>query len=75
LALYRAPLLAHDEEYGWTVAARSRASSWFVGAIERAVRGLVTEGDVPAARALVERARLVDPAERLQRLALEVAGP
>ncbi len=75
LALYRAPLLAHDEEYGWTVAARSRASSWFVGAIERAVRGLVTEGDVPAARALVERARLVDPAERLQRLALEIEAP
>jgi hypothetical protein len=75
LALYRAPLLAHDEEYGWTVAARSRSSNWFVGAIERAARGLVAEGDAPAARALVRQARLVDAAERLQRLALEIADP
>jgi hypothetical protein len=75
LALYRAPLLAHDEEYGWTLAARARASSWFVGAIERAARGLAADGDAAAAAAMVERARLVDSSERLQRLAREVASP
>jgi hypothetical protein len=75
LALYREPLLANDEEYGWTLAARARASSWFVGAIERAARGLAAGGHVNEASAMVERASLVDPGERLQRLAREVAAP
>jgi DNA-binding SARP family transcriptional activator len=75
LALYRAPLLAHDEEYGWTIAARARASSWFVGAIERAARALAAGGDASAARALIEHARLVEPSERLVRLAAEIAAP
>lgn len=74
LSLYRAPLLAHEEEYGWTIAARARATSWFVGAIERAARGLVAEGTRAAARELVERAMLVDASERLVRLERDIAA-
>ena len=54
--------------------ARARASSWFIGAIERAVRGLVAEGESSAARALVQRATLADTSERLVRLEREVAA-
>lgn len=74
LALYRTPLLASEEEHGWMLPARARASSWFIGAIERAARGLVAEGESPAARALVQRATLADTSERLVRLEREVAA-
>lgn len=75
LALYQAPLLAHDEEYGWVEAARSRAASWFLGAIERGARGLAAEGRTAEAAALVQRARLVEPGERLERLSRELSSP
>lgn len=75
LALYRAPLLASEDDHGWMLPARARASSWFVGAIERAARGLVAAGDRPAARSCVERAMLVDGNERLARLEREAATP
>jgi hypothetical protein len=73
LALYRAPLLASEEEEGWVLAARGRASKWFVAAIERAVQGLVAAGAADDARACVNQAALVDDSERLQRLAEELA--
>jgi hypothetical protein len=73
LALYHAPLLAHEEEEGWALAARKRVASWFAGAIERAARGLAAEGAAHQARALVEHAALVDDSERLQRLHQEFA--
>jgi DNA-binding SARP family transcriptional activator len=74
LALYGAPLLASEEEYGWMLPARARASTWFVGAIERSARGLVAVGDPSAARSCVERAMLVDSNERLARLEREIAA-
>ena len=73
LALYRAPLLAHEEEEGWVLAARGRTSKWFVGAVERAAQGLAAAGAVDAARDCVNQAVLVDDGERLQRLARELA--
>jgi hypothetical protein len=73
LALYQAPLLAHEEEEAWVLTARKRASSWFVGATERAARGLLAEGAASEARALVQSAALVDDGERLGRLVQEFA--
>jgi LuxR family transcriptional regulator, maltose regulon positive regulatory protein len=73
LALYRAPLLAHDDEHGFTLVARERASRWFVGAIERAARGALAQGDASTARAWVEQALLVDNSARLHTLARELA--
>ncbi len=72
LALYRTPLLVHDDEESWMLAPRAHAAGWFAGAIERAVRGLAARGLRAEARTLAEQALAVEASERLARLVREI---